>query len=149
MIRQCARDDLQWTKKDNSIRPIYLKWNGVRPIYLKWTTSTEILSMEITSKRYFIWCAFWQIYTLKICYCSKDCVFMATSALRLLALRGWRTLCVRRRLPSVAWRWHWLIIREISSLNMSILVLKSISLEKSPNLLIFKILMSNDDVITK
>ena len=23
-----ARDDLQWTKKDNSIRPIYLKWNG-------------------------------------------------------------------------------------------------------------------------
>ena len=24
-------------------------------------------------------------------------------ALRLLALRGWRTLCVRRRLPSVAW----------------------------------------------
>ena len=41
---------------------------------------------------------------------------------------------------------HWLIIREISSLNMSILVLKSISLEKSPNL---SILMRNDDVITK
>ena len=32
---------------------------------------------------------------------------------------------------------HWLIIREIISLNMSILVLKSISLEKSPNLSIF------------
>ena len=44
---------------------------------------------------------------------------------------------------------HWLIIREITSLNMSILVLKSISLEKLPNLSIFKILMSNDDVITK
>ena len=42
-----------------------------------------------------------------------------------------------------------LIIREISSLNMFILVLKSISLEKSPNLSIFKILMRNDDVITK
>ena len=44
---------------------------------------------------------------------------------------------------------NWLIIREISSLNMSILVLKSKSLEKSPNLSIFKILMSNDEVITK
>ena len=42
---------------------------------------------------------------------------------------------------------HWLIIREISSLNMSILLLKSISLGKTPNLSIFKILMSNDDVI--
>ena len=29
--------------------------------------------------------------------------YESTSALRLLALRGWRTLCVRRRLPSVAW----------------------------------------------
>ena len=28
---------------------------------------------------------------------------LTTSALRLLALRGWWTLCVRRRLPSVAW----------------------------------------------
>ena len=28
---------------------------------------------------------------------------MYTIALRLLALRGWRTLCVRRRLPSVVW----------------------------------------------
>ena len=67
------------------------------------------------------------------------------------ALRGWRTLCVRRRLPSVAWRWHWLIIREITSLNMSILVilLKPISLEKSPNLSILKFLMRNDDVITE
>ena len=45
---------------------------------------------------------------------------------------------------------HWLIIREITYLNMSILVLlKSISLEKSPNLSIIKILMRNDDVITK
>ena len=45
---------------------------------------------------------------------------------------------------------HWLIIREIASLNMSILVLlKSISLEKSLNLSILKFLMSNDDVITK
>ena len=44
---------------------------------------------------------------------------------------------------------HWLIIREITSLNMSIFVLKSISLIKSPNLSIFKILMRNDDVITE
>ena len=43
---------------------------------------------------------------------------------------------------------HWLIIRE-TSLNMSILVLKSISPEKSPNLSILKFLMRNDDVITK
>ena len=44
---------------------------------------------------------------------------------------------------------HWLIIREISSLNISILVLKSIAIENSPNLSIFTFLMSNDDVITK
>ena len=44
---------------------------------------------------------------------------------------------------------HWLIIREITSLNIFVLVLKSISLEKSPNLSILKFLMSNDDVITK
>ena len=31
------------------------------------------------------------------------CIYVYTSALRLIALRGWRTLCVRRRLPSVAW----------------------------------------------
>ena len=31
-------------------------------------------------------------------------IYVYTSALRLLALRGWRTLCVRRRLPSVTWR---------------------------------------------
>ena len=49
-------------------------------------------------------------------------VNLYTNALRLLALRGWRTL---------------------------ILVLKSISLKKTPNLLIFKILMSTDDVIAK
>ena len=30
-------------------------------------------------------------------------IYIYTSALRLLALRGWRTLCVRRRLPSVPW----------------------------------------------
>ena len=44
---------------------------------------------------------------------------------------------------------HWLIIREITSLIMSILVLKSISLEKSSNFKILKFLKSNDDVITK
>ena len=44
---------------------------------------------------------------------------------------------------------HWLIIREIASLNMSVLLLYSISLEKSPNLTILKFLMRNDDVITK
>ena len=64
------------------------------------------------------------------------------------AARLANTLCPREapfgRLGS-----HWLIIREISSLNMSILVLKSISLEKSPNLSNLKILMSNDDVITE
>ena len=31
---------------------------------------------------------------------------MCTSALRLLALRGWRTLCVRLRLPSFACGHH-------------------------------------------
>ena len=31
------------------------------------------------------------------------CILLFTSALRLLALRGWRTQSVRRRLPSVAW----------------------------------------------
>ena len=30
-------------------------------------------------------------------------IYIYTSALRLLVLCGWRTLCVRRRLPSVAW----------------------------------------------
>ena len=30
-------------------------------------------------------------------------ILVVTSALRLLALRGWRTLCVRKRIPSVAW----------------------------------------------
>ena len=30
-------------------------------------------------------------------------VFISTSALRLLALRGWRTLCVGRRRPAGAW----------------------------------------------
>ena len=30
-------------------------------------------------------------------------IYIYTSALRLLALRGWQTLCVRQRLPSVAW----------------------------------------------
>ena len=43
---------------------------------------------------------------------------------------------------------HCLIICEITSLHMSILVLKS-SLEKSQNLSIKKFLMRNDDVITK
>ena len=36
---------------------------------------------------------------------------------------------------------HWLIISEITSLNTSVLLLESISHEKSPNLSIFKILM--------
>ena len=31
-------------------------------------------------------------------------IYIYTSALRLLALRGWRTLCVRQMLPSVAYK---------------------------------------------
>ena len=46
-------------------------------------------------------------------------------------------------------RSHWLIIREIASINMSILGLKSISLKKTPNLSILKFFMCNDDVITE
>ena len=38
-------------------------------------------------------------------YCTfRAILLIISSALRLLALRVWRTLCVRRRLPSVAWR---------------------------------------------
>ena len=42
---------------------------------------------------------------------------MYTSALRLLALRGWRTLCVRRRRPLGACGNHYLVIWEKTSLN--------------------------------
>ena len=41
-------------------------------------------------------------FSCDIDYNSRTDVFRDTSALRLLAQRGWRTLCVRRRLPSVA-----------------------------------------------
>ena len=51
------------------------------------TTSTEILSIGITSKRYkyFIWCAFWQIYyyidTLKFATAQKIvCIYGYRSA---------------------------------------------------------------------
>ena len=42
------------------------------------------------------------IYIYKYIHINRVLI-VRTSALRLLALRGWRTLCVRRRLPSVAW----------------------------------------------
>ena len=53
--------------------------------------------------------------------------------------------------PFGSMRSHCLIIREIASINMSIVVLKSISLKKSPILSILKFLMFkifDDDVIT-
>ena len=43
------------------------------------------------------------ILTIKTRLMFIRIVYTYTSALRLLALRGWRTLCVLRRLYSVAW----------------------------------------------
>ena len=40
------------------------------------------------------------IYILNI---KTNVYLFIYNALRLIALRGWRTLCVRLRLPSVAW----------------------------------------------
>ena len=66
-----------------------------------------------------------------------------TSALRLLELSGWRTLCARQRAPRLT-----LVDFKVDNISKYVCLIVIIYInQKSPNLSIFHFLMRNDNVI--